>query len=160
MEVLSDIITSFNKSPKAITTIELTTIMVDKITHQYFKYASCWRHSFSFEYQNVDKVNNRKLMDDVYNIRSEIIKLKRVLIPMEQLLNEIIDESPLDVSHEYQLLIKHIHSRLLRQTDTLMACEHITDDIKDNNESYRSNRINGVMNVLTIISSIFFPLSF
>lgn len=99
-------------------------------------------------------------MDDVYNIRSEIIKLKRVLIPMEQLLNEIIDESPLDVSHEYQLLIKHIHSRLLRQTDTLMACEHITDDIKDNNESYRSNRINGVMNVLTIISSIFFPLSF
>lgn len=38
MEVLSDIITSFNKSPKAITTIELTTIMVDKITHQYFKY--------------------------------------------------------------------------------------------------------------------------
>ncbi|WP_313955783.1 CorA family divalent cation transporter, partial [Bacillus pumilus] len=37
---------------------------------------------------------------------------------------------------------------------------HITDDITDNNESYPSNRINGVMNVLTIISSIFFPLSF
>ncbi|WP_053026279.1 CorA metal ion transporter family protein [Staphylococcus haemolyticus] len=161
MEVLSDIITSFNKSSKAITTIELTTIMVDKITHQYFKYVDHVEDIvFSFENQNVDKVNNRKLMDDVYNIRSEIIKLKRVLIPMEQLLNEIIDESPLDVSHEYQLLIKHIHSRLLRQTDTLMACEHITDDIKDNNESYRSNRINGVMNVLTIISSIFFPLSF
>ena len=161
MEVLSDIITSFNKSPKAITTIELTTIMVDKITHQYFKYVDHVEDIvFSFENQNVDKVNNRKLMDDVYNIRSEIIKLKRVLIPMEQLLNEIIDESPLDVSHEYQLFIKHIHSRLLRQTDTLMACEHITDDIKDNNESYRSNRINGVMNVLTIISSIFFPLSF
>ena len=96
-------------------------------------------------------------MDDVYNIRSEIIKLAH---SYGATLNEIIDESPLDVSHEYQLLIKHIHSRLLRQTDTLMACEHITDDIKDNNESYRSNRINGVMNVLTIISSIFFPLSF
>ncbi|MDU0435528.1 CorA family divalent cation transporter [Staphylococcus haemolyticus] len=161
MDVISDIITSFNKSPKAITAIELTTIMVDKITHQYFKYVDYVEDTvFSFEDQNVDKVNNRKLMDDVYNIRSEIIKLKRVLIPMEQLLNEIIDESPLDVSYEYQLLIKHIHSRILRQTDTLMACEHITDDIKDNNESYRSNRINGVMNVLTIISSIFFPLSF
>ena len=81
MEVLSDIITSFNKSPKAITTIELTTIMVDKITHQYFKYVDHVEDIvFSFEYQNVDKVNNRKLMDDVYNIRSEIIKLKRVLI--------------------------------------------------------------------------------
>ena len=36
-----------------------------------------------------------------------------------------------------------------------MACEHITDDIKDNNESYRSNRINGVMNVLTIILRLY-----
>lgn len=69
MDVLLDIITSFNKSPKAITAIELTTIMVDKITHQYFKYVDHVEDTvFSFEDQNVDKVNNRKLMDDVYNL--------------------------------------------------------------------------------------------
>ncbi|WP_210125481.1 CorA family divalent cation transporter [Staphylococcus sp. GDY8P85P] len=161
MKVLSDIISSFNTLPKDITVTELVAVMIDRITDEYFNYVNHVEDIvFSFENQNVDKVNNRKLMDDVYHIRSEIIKLKRVLIPMEQLLNEMIDETSLNVSHEYQLLIKHIHSRLLRQNDTLMACEHITDDIKDNNESYRSNRINGVMNVLTIISSIFFPLSF
>ncbi|MGZ2590926.1 magnesium transporter [Staphylococcus borealis] len=161
MKVLSDIISSFNTLPKEITVTELVAVMIDRFTEEYFNYVNRVEDIvFSFENQNVDKVNNRKLMDDVYRIRSEIIKLKRILIPMEQLLNEMIDETSLNVSHEYQLLIKHIHSRLLRQNDTLMACEHITDDIKDNNESYHSNRINGVMNVLTIISSIFFPLSF
>ena len=95
-------------------------------------------------------------MDDVYDIRSEIIKLKRVLIPMEQLLAQVVDE----IAQQQRWLFKHIHSRLQHQRDTLISCEQITDDIKDNNESYRSNRINRVMNVLTIISSIFFPLSF
>lgn len=99
-------------------------------------------------------------MDDVYDIRSEIIKLKRVLIPMEQLLAQVVDEDMYTIAQQQRWLFKHIHSRLQHQRDTLISCEQITDDIKDNNESYRSNRINRVMNVLTIISSIFFPLSF
>ena len=97
-------------------------------------------------------------MDDVYDIRSEIIKLKRVLIPMEQLLAQVVDEDMYTIAQQQRWLFKHIHSRLQHQRDTLISCEQITDDIKDNNESYRSNRINRVMNVLTIISSIF-PLS-
>ena len=59
--------------------------MVDKLHINILNMWIMLKTCFSFENQNVDKVNNRKLMDDVYNIRSEIIKLKRVLIPMEQL---------------------------------------------------------------------------
>lgn len=32
-------------------------------------------------------------MDEVYDIRSEIIKLKRVLMPMEELISEMIDDN-------------------------------------------------------------------
>lgn len=99
-------------------------------------------------------------MQDVYDIRSQIIKLKRILIPMEELLNDFEDYQFQENNHEVKFLIQHIHSRLERQKDTLMAREQMTDDIKDNNESYRSSKINNVINVLTIISSIFFPLSF
>ncbi|UDI77447.1 magnesium transporter CorA [Staphylococcus taiwanensis] len=140
---------------------ELAVQLLDEITSSYFKYVNTVEDTvFSFENKNVDSVNNKKMMQDVYDIRSQIIKLKRVLIPMEEMLEDFENYDFQDSANHIKILIQHIHSRLDRQKDTLIACEQITDDIKDNNESYRSNRINGVMNVLTIISSIFFPLSF
>ncbi|ARB76890.1 MULTISPECIES: CorA metal ion transporter family protein [Staphylococcus] len=142
-------------------TDDLALQLIDIITKNYFRFIDeVEDRVFSFENQNVDRTNNKKLMDDVYDIRSEIIKLKRVLIPMEQLLAQVVDEDMYTIAQQQRWLFKHIHSRLQHQRDTLISCEQITDDIKDNNESYRSNRINRVMNVLTIISSIFFPLSF
>ena len=139
-------------------TDDLALQLIDIITKNYFRFIDeVEDRVFSFENQNVDRTNNKKLMDDVYDIRSEIIKLKRVLIPMEQLLAQVVDEDMYTIAQQQRWLFKHIHSRLQHQRDTLISCEQITDDIKDNNESYRSNRINRVMNVLTIISSIFFP---
>lgn len=140
---------------------QLAVKLLDDITYNYFKFVNSVEDTvFSFEHKKVDSLNNKKLMQDVYDIRSQIIKLKRILIPMEELLNDFEDYQFQENNHEVKFLIQHIHSRLERQKDTLMACEQMTDDIKDNNESYRSSKINNVINVLTIISSIFFPLSF
>lgn len=153
--------TLVNQKNNDINTNIIALKLINLVTKHYFKYIDHVENSvFSFENKNVDQVDNKKLMDDVYDIRSEIIKLKRVLLPMEQLMEDITSKNQFEETHESKSLINHIHSRLQHQKDTLMSCEQITDDIKDNNESYRSNRINRVMNVLTIISSIFFPLSF
>lgn len=135
--------------------------ITDIITKRYFDYVGNVEDTvFSFERKNVDHTNNKKLMDEVYDIRSEIIKLKRVLMPMEELISEMIDDNLFANSQQNQQQIEHIHQRLKHQKDTLIACEQFTDDIKDNNQSYRSARINRVINVLTVLSSIFFPLSF
>lgn len=138
----------------------ITLDLLDAITQSYFKYVNDVEDTvFSFEYKNVNATKNNKLMDDVFDIRSEIIKLKRVLLPMQQMIDDVTENNVLASSPKNHRLIKHIQNRLKRQNDTLAASESITEEIKDNNESYRSNKINNVMNVLTMITSIFFPLS-
>lgn len=138
----------------------ITLAILDNITNSYFKYVNDVEDIvFSFEYKNVNAAKNNKLMDDVFDIRSEIIKLKRVLLPMQQMIDDVTNSNVLASNPKNRKLIKHIQNRLKRQNDTLAASESITEEIKDNNESYRSNKINSVMNVLTMITSIFFPLS-
>lgn len=138
----------------------ITLDLLDAITQSYFEYVNDVEDTvFSFEYKNVNATKNNKLMDDVFDIRSEIIKLKRVLLPMQQMIDDVTENNVLASSPKNRRLIKHIQNRLKRQNDTLAASESITEEIKDNNESYRSNKINNVMNVLTMITSIFFPLS-
>lgn len=155
------IITEETLKATEVTSIDYIAIrIIDKVTADYFKYIDDVEDTvFSFENKNVDSTDNRDLMKDVFQIRSSIIKLKRVLFPMEELLDDFIEEDIYTNNLQDEQLLKHIHSRVQRQCDTLDVCEHMTDDIRDNNESYRSSRINKVMNTLTIISSIFFPLS-
>ncbi|EHJ08957.1 CorA metal ion transporter family protein [Staphylococcus simiae] len=160
IQALNDITAETLKTTNVDSIDYIAIRIIDKVTANYFKYIDDVEDTvFSFENKNVDSTNNRSLMKDVFTIRSSIIKLKRVLFPMEELLDDFIEEGVYNNEVQDNQLMKHIHSRLQRQCDTLDACEHMTDDIRDNNESYRSSRINKVMNVLTILSSIFFPLS-
>lgn len=137
--------------------------LLNGIVDSYFPYVNRIEDQvFSFEYSegDGDRKKHRAFMKQVYEIRSEIIKLKRILLPMEQLSEEIQTLGISKESHEKGRLFHLINNHLKHQIATLKACEDLTDDIKDNNQSYHSSRIHSVINVLTIISSIFFPLSF
>lgn len=158
--VLDQVIEQVQNGKLTFDNESITLAILDNITNSYFKYVNDIEDTvFSFEYRNVNVTKNNKLMDDVFDIRSEVIKLKRVLLPMQQMIDDVTENNVLASIPINRRLIKHIQNRLKRQNDTLAASESIIEEIKDNNESYRSNKINNVMNVLTMITSIFFPLS-
>lgn len=138
----------------------ITLKLLHKIIESYFTYVGeIEEEVFNLEYQNVDSDRNKKMMREVYDIRAEIIKLKRVILPMEQLAETIQTSNHFNENQHKKRLVHRILNQLKHQTATLRACEELTDEIKDNNESYHSSRINSVINVLTILSSIFFPLT-
>lgn len=160
IDVIDHIIKSIKNHELETNAETITLEIIDGITKNYFNYIDDVEDTvFSFEYQNVNSLQNKNLMNEVFDIRAEIIKLKRVLLPMEQLLEDIIESNTFSEKEHRFNLVKRIQNRIKKQNDTLNASEEMTDEIKDNNQSYRANRINNVMNVLTIISSIFFPLS-
>ncbi|VED59029.1 CorA family divalent cation transporter [Staphylococcus simulans] len=135
--------------------------LLNGIVESYFSYVNAIEDQvFSFQYEEENRKQRRAFMKQVYEIRSEIIKLKRILLPMEQMVNVIQTLDIYDSGQDKARLYHQIYNHLKHQNATLESCEALTDDIKDNNQSYHSSRINSVINVLTIISSIFFPLSF
>lgn len=99
-------------------------------------------------------------MDNVFQLRSNLIKIKRVLFPMQELVNTIKTEGNLIVDYKHSMYIQHIDDRIIKQNNIIRTSQEMTNEIRENFESYSSFRMNSIMQVLTLVSVIFSPLTF
>lgn len=101
-----------------------------------------------------------ELMEQVFDIRSELNKLRRTIIPMRDLLYRIISSSRLNTIKEKQVYFHDIYDHLLKLVEMIDANRELSADIRDSYLSISSDRMNRVMMTLTVMSSIFLPLTF
>ena len=101
-----------------------------------------------------------KIMDNVFQIKSDLIKIKRVLFPMQELVNTIKTEGNLIVDSKHSMYIQHIDDHLIKQNNIIRTSQEMANEIRENFESYSSFRMNSIMQVLTLVSVIFSPLTF
>ena len=100
------------------------------------------------------------IMDNVFQIKSDLIKIKRVLFPMQELVNTIKTEGNLIVDSKHSMHIQHIDDHLIKQNNIIRTSQEMANEIRENFESYSSFRMNSIMQVLTLVSVIFSPLTF
>lgn len=100
------------------------------------------------------------LMDDVFDIRSDLLKLRKTILPMRDLLYRIINSERLNIPADQKAYFNDIYDHLLKLTNMVEANRDMTSDMRDNYLSINANRMNSIMMTLTIISSIFIPLTF
>ncbi|MCJ1655718.1 magnesium/cobalt transporter CorA [Staphylococcus sp. NRL 16/872] len=137
--------------------IHILDMMVDK----YFDFVYTIEEKvYNFEDAHVDDTHSKKVMDNVFKLRSDLIKIKRVLFPMQELVNTIKTEGNLIVDSKHSMYIQHIDDHLIKQNNIIRTSQEMTNEIRENFESYSSFRMNSIMQVLTLVSVIFSPLTF
>ncbi|MCZ2257786.1 magnesium/cobalt transporter CorA [Sporosarcina sp. G11-34] len=99
-------------------------------------------------------------MDSVFDVRSNLLKLRRTILPMRELLHRMISSERLGLSTNERAYYSDIYDKLLRLGDILESNRELTADIRDSQLSINSNQMNRIMMILTIISSVFIPLTF
>ncbi|MFJ7934533.1 magnesium/cobalt transporter CorA [Sporosarcina sp. NPDC096371] len=99
-------------------------------------------------------------MDYVFEVRSDLLRLRRTIYPMRELLYRMLYSRRLDLTDHELAYFTDIHDHLLRLGEMIEANRELTSDIRDSQLSINSNRMNSIMMTLTIISSIFIPLTF
>ena len=113
------------------------------------------------EIENTVKTKNiRSLMDEIFGIRSDLLKLRRTITSMRDLLYRILNSERLIGFHEHKLYFSDIHDHLIKLSEMIASDRELTSDMRDNYMSINSSRMNKHMMVLTVISSIFIPLTF
>ncbi|MFY4773525.1 magnesium/cobalt transporter CorA [Metabacillus sp. RGM 3146] len=100
------------------------------------------------------------LMDQVFSIRSDLYKLRRTIIPMRDLLYRMISSTRLSKLKEKEIYLQDVYDHLLKLVEMVDANRELTADIRDSYLSISSEKMNRIMMTLTVISSIFLPLTF
>jgi magnesium transporter len=99
-------------------------------------------------------------MSGIHDVRNELLLLRRNVWPHREAVNELIrDEHPV-VRHETRVFLRDCYDHTIQLIDLLEVYREMCGDLRDFYLSLASNRMNEIMKVLTIIATIFIPLSF
>ncbi|MBM7603594.1 magnesium transporter [Metabacillus crassostreae] len=134
--------------------------VIDKIVDEYFPPVYKLEDLVNQVEDNTSDQTISELMEQVFDIRSELNKLRRTIVPMRDLLYRIISSSRLNSIKEKHIYFQDIYDHLLKLVEMIDANRELSSDIRDSYLSISSDRMNRVMMTLTVMSSIFLPLTF
>ena len=103
----------------------------------------------------------RQTVQKIYRIRRELMFLRRSVWPQRNALNQLIRDGSSDlISQEARVYLQDCYDHVVQVLDIVETYRELTANLMDVYLSSVSNRMNEVMKTLTVISSIFIPLTF
>ncbi|PYF76955.1 magnesium transporter [Pedobacter nutrimenti] len=134
--------------------------IMDVIIDKYFEILNVWGEDLdAVEDRLIDKPD-RSIMYDIQGIKRNLISIRRVAWPERDKLNDILrSDSPL-ITDQTKMYIHDAYDHCIQIIDIVESLKEISASNMDMYLSIISNRMNEIMKVLTIMSSIFIPLTF
>jgi len=96
----------------------------------------------------------------IYNLKKKTIDIRKLIWPMREIVYKLQREDSKLIKKELQIYLRDINDHIFRITDVLENYREILFGMLDMYLSSISYKMNDIMKVLTIISTIFIPLSF
>lgn len=101
-----------------------------------------------------------KTLDKIHQIRRDLLLLRRAIWPQREAINALIrDDSPL-ISREVQIYLRDCYDHAIQVLDMVETYRELASSLMDVYLSSVSNRMNEIMKVLTVISTLFIPITF
>lgn len=157
---LDDAWLKIQRSDKFVNHLIAVYTIIDKLVDQYFPAVQ------ELEEQLLDMEigggndSRQTAMDDIFNIRSRLLRLRKTILPMRELLYRILNTDKIIGLKDCIAFFHDIYDHLLKLSEMTDSCREMTADLRDSFMSYNSNRMNSIMKTLTVITTIFMPLTF
>ena len=96
----------------------------------------------------------------IYNLRGETIFLRKSVWPLRDVIHELENGDPALITEPVTVYFRDVYDHTIQVIDTIETCRDLVSGMHDMYLSAISNKMNEVMKVLTIIATIFIPLTF
>jgi len=134
--------------------------LLDVIVDNYFTLI----YKLGDELETIEQLLYRKadktLMFQTQNIKREMIIIRRAAWPERDKINDMIRSESGLINKTTKTYLKDTYDHCMQIIDLVESYKDLTTSLVDMNLSLISHKMNEIMKVLTIISSIFIPLTF
>jgi magnesium transporter len=117
--------------------------------------------------QRLNKLENEvferpdpKLVRAILEFKKDVASLRQVVLPERDAVGRLARREFPYISEQVAYRFRDVHDHLIRLSDEAMFFQDRVSGILDAHLSAISNQLNTVMKVLTVISTIFMPLTF
>ncbi len=134
--------------------------LIDVIIDNYFLILETIGELIDNLEDKVIKNPEPEVMQSIYRLKRFSIDIRKSIWPLRQVINNLQREQTNLISDELHIYLKDISDHIYRISDQLENYRDIIFGMLDMYLSSVSNKMNDIMKVLTIISTVFIPLSF
>jgi magnesium transporter len=99
-------------------------------------------------------------LQNIYQIRRELLQLRRAIWPQRDAINSLIRDGSDLIGEEVRIYLRDCYDHTVQVMDMVETYRELSSGLMDVYLSAVSNKMNEIMKVLTIVSTIFIPLTF
>jgi magnesium transporter len=101
-----------------------------------------------------------QILEDIHHLKREMIFFRKQVWPLREVVNGLIKEPSELIQESTHIFLRDVYDHTIQVIDTIESLRDVLSGLSDLYLSTVSNRMNEVMKVLTIIATIFIPLTF
>jgi magnesium transporter len=106
------------------------------------------------------RIDERAALNDILTAKSSALRLRRILLPQREVFARLARDHYEAIPPDARLYFQDLYDHITRLADLAESMRDLVNGTMTTHLTLSSNRLNEIMKVLTIISTIFMPLSF
>lgn len=134
--------------------------ILDTVIDAYFPVLERFGEKIDDLEDNIFEKQSTQSISLIHEIKRDLVTIRRALWPLREVVNSLIRDSNQTVTDETKIYLRDCYDHTVRIIDLVETYRELCSDLMDLYLSIISNKMNEVMKVLTIISTIFIPLTF
>ncbi len=100
-----------------------------------------------------------EMLNRIYRIKRDLLSFRRHIWPLREVVLKMQRDAPTYVTQETQVFLRDLYDHVIRVTDHVETYRESITGMLDIYLSSVNNKMNEVMKVLTVVSTIFIPLT-
>lgn len=134
--------------------------LIDAVIDNYYPVLEVYAERLDELEEQVMEPRRRKVIDDLHDVKSDLLVLRRGIWPLRDAIALLARGDHPRFSEHTRIYLRDCYDHVVQVVDLVETYRELTADLRDLYMSAVSTRINETMRVLTIISTIFIPLTF
>ncbi|MBK7428595.1 MAG: magnesium/cobalt transporter CorA [Saprospiraceae bacterium] len=134
--------------------------LMDLVVDQYFEVLDKIETQIQDLESDISDNENHQFKHHWHLMRGDILLMRKITLPLREVANRLQKlEDPYEADQHY-LYIRDLYDHILNITEALETCRESLVGVNDLYQNQINMRTNKIMQVLTIISTIFIPITF
>ena len=138
----------------------LTYEILDAVIDHYFPVLETFGERLESLEDRILLNPDRAVVAEIHDLKRELLYVRRAVWPQREALNTLVRDEIPHINAEARLYLRDCYDHCVRIIDLVETYREVCSDLMDLYLSSISNRMNEIMKVLTIISTLFIPLTF
>ncbi len=134
--------------------------ILDTVVESYFPVLEQLLNHLNTMEETVIHHYEESKLPEIHALKRDLLEMRQAVWPLREAVNNLLQEDETPITSPTKLFLRDCQDHLQQIMEMLEVCRELNSDLTALHLSHTANQQGEVMRVLTIISTIFMPLSF